>query len=313
MFDRTEISKIIKAGLFCLSNMTKIDEILIKDSIVLLDGSIGTMLMERGADEPIIKANYDMPYTVFGLELEYFCSGADAVLTNSLTGSELMLKSLGLSYDAYTLNRRAAEIARSAAGDRKLVIGSVGPAGQLLEPYGPLTEKAAIASFVPQIRGLIEGGADAIVFETFMHLQELAAGVAALKEIGDVPFICSLTYESGRNGYATMMGDSPLDAIRFCHDNGALAAGANCGVGIDQMIKIMEVHRSIDPDILLWAKPNAGIPELVDNRLAYNETPEYFAKRLPELLSQEVSFVGGCCGTGPDHIAAMRDVIRERT
>jgi 5-methyltetrahydrofolate--homocysteine methyltransferase len=222
-----------------------------------------------------------------------------------------MLQLLGIDIDPYILNHTAAEIACKARPPGKLVIGSVGPSGKLLSPYGALTESEAISGFIPQIKGLMDGGVDAIVFETYMDLREMRCAITALKECGDIPFICSPTFELRGKRLATLMGDTPEKTLEFGISAGALAVGANCGVGIDQMIKIMASYRMVHPTIPLWAKPNAGMPELVDGKAVYTESPDYFAARLPELLQYNPSFIGGCCGTAPEHIERIRNQIKK--
>jgi len=284
-------------------------EYLKKKGIIILDGATGTELEKRGITDPIIKANIDQPEVVSGLEKEYFDAGSDAVLTNTFTGSKTMLQLLGLDIDPYILNYTAAEIACKARPPGKLVIGSVGPSGKLLTPYGPLTESEAVSGFIPQLKGLIDGGVDAIVFETYMDLREMRCAITALKECGDIPFICSLTFEPKGKRIATLIGDTPEKLVELGISTGALAVGANCGVGIDPMIKIMESYRAVHPTIPLWAKPNAGMPKLVDGRAMYTESPEYFAAKLPELLQYNPSFIGGCCGTTPEHIERIRNTL----
>jgi 5-methyltetrahydrofolate--homocysteine methyltransferase len=274
--------------------------------ILVADGAWGTELAKLGL--PVGEApeawNTRHPEKVRSIAAAYVAAGADLVLTNTFGGSRLKLARSGLADQVEELNRRGAELSREAAGERALVFASVGPTGEFLEPLGTTSEAEAVECFAEQVEALRVGGADGIVIETMADLNEAKAALKALRETCDLPAVACMTFEQGRRGYATIMGVRPEQAAEELQTAGADVVGANCGAGIEEVIGVIGLMGTV-ADLPLWAKPNAGRPELVEGRTVFRETPEQMADRLAELVEAGARIVGGCCGTTPDHIRLL--------
>ncbi|GHS93420.1 homocysteine S-methyltransferase [Synergistales bacterium] len=273
--------------------------------LLLLDGGMGTMLSERGWAPPLLpeEMNISAPDVVREVHRLYIESGANIIETNTFGGSSLKLAHRGLENDAAKICALAAKIAREVAGDHALVAGSAGPLGELLEPFGSLSFESAMSAFRPQFQGLIEGGADFILIETALDLREVKAAVAALKELDKTfPFAVSMTFEQrGR----TVTGASPEVVAHWARTVGAVAVGANCGVGPEKYIETAALLRE-----------HSGLPVIVFANAGLPNDPEYwgpekYADAALRLVEAGATIVGGCCGTTPDHIAAMRDRLKD--
>jgi 5-methyltetrahydrofolate--homocysteine methyltransferase len=277
------------------------------DGLLLLDGGMGTMLGERGWAPPLLpeEMNLDRPDVVRAIHKAYIDAGAHVVETNSFGGSSMKLAHRGLENRAVEVNAAAARLAREAAGDGALVAGCAGPLGELLEPLGSLSFEAAAAAFRPQFQGLIEGGADFILIETAIDLHEVKAAVAALKDLGDgtFPFVVSFTFEQrGR----TVTGTPPEVAAHWARAVGALAVGANCGMGpgaYAETVSTLYEHSGLP--VFVYA--NAGLPGDLEQW-----GPERYAEAAERLVEAGATVVGGCCRTTPEHIAALRERLKGR-
>jgi len=271
------------------------------------DGAWGTELANLGlaAGEPPELWNADHPEAVERVAQSYVDAGADIILTNTFGGSRLKLAGRGLEKRAAELNRLGAEISRSAAGRHATVFGSVGPTGEFMDPLGPHTEAGLIDVFGEQIAALVDGGAKGIVIETMTDLGEAVAALKASRAAAPrVPVVVSMTFDRTSFGFATIMGLTPDHAAEAVTAAGADVFGANCGAGIDQMIEVARMMRTATR-LPLWVKPNAGMPQLVDGRTVYRETPQAMADKVEALIRAGANIVGGCCGTTPDHIRAI--------
>lgn len=272
---------------------------------LLLDGGMGTMLMEAGWGPPVLpeELNAESPRTVERIHRAYLEAGAEIIETNSFGGSTVKLSHRGIGEMAFELAYKAALIAREAAGSSALVAGSVGPLGLLVEPLGELSVEEAISAFAPQVRGLVEGGVDFVLFETMMDLMEVKAAILALKRwVGDFPFAVSFTFEQGGS---TVTGTPPSVAAAFARSMGAFAVGANCGFGPSAYRRVLEELSSSGMPIIFY--PNAG----VKGEEGYLE-PEAFAEETLRVLEGiPVWAVGGCCGTTPAHIRVLRERLGE--
>jgi len=280
--------------------------------ILLSDGAWGTEFSKRGlgAGQAPEALNLSDPDTVRNVAKSYVDAGADIVLTNSFGGNPFKLEKAGLGNQVEEINRQATALSREAAGERALVFGSIGPSGEFLEPIGTLKEGELVTAFAKQAKALAEGGADAIVIETMSDLAEAKAALKAVREATSLPAVTCMTYQKGPGGLATMMGVKPHDAAREFDEAGADIIGANCGAGIADMTDVVQALRSATSKPI-WAKANAGLPELVDGETVYRESPESMAENLPRLLDAGANLVGGCCGTGPEHIRALSTAIRK--
>ena len=293
--------------------MNVITQLLADREILVADGSWGTQLAARGllAGQAPEQWNLDNPDAVRGLGADYVAAGADMILTNTFGGNPLKLDKVGLGGRAIEINRIGAALSREAAGNDALVIGSIGPTGEFIQPLGLISEDEMVAVFAEQVRGLADGAVDAILVETQTDLDEARAAIRATRDNFDGPVICSMTFDKGPAGYATMMGVKPEQAAQDLEAAGADVVGANCGAGADLVVGVIALMRPVT-DLPLWAKPNAGLPELVQGETVFRETPEQMAARFPDLVEAGASIIGGCCGTTPDHIRALvaaRDAV----
>ena len=274
--------------------------------ILIADGGWGTELQKRGlsSGQPPEAWNFSRPEDVLAVARSYVEAGADILLTNTFGGSPLKLAKVGLGKNLFEINLQGARISKQAAGDQALVFASIGPTGEFMAPLGTISEADMIQGFAEQARALAEGGADGIVVETMMDLAEAKAALRAAKENTSLPVAVTMTFNKGPKGYATMMGIRPEKAATELERAGADIVGANCGAGIDIMIELMgQMHSATS--LPIWCKPNAGLPELVDGKTVYRETPEMMASKLKALAEAGAGIVGGCCGTTPAHIRAF--------
>jgi len=277
-----------------------------KKKILIVDGGWGTELQKRGLPpgESPEAWNLSRSEDVLAVARSYVEAGADIILTNTFGGSPLKLAKVGLGGNLLEINRQGARISKQAAGDQALVFASIGPTGEFMAPLGTIREADMVKGFAEQARALAEGGADGIVVETMMDLAEAKAALHAAKENTSLPVAVTMTFNKGPKGYATMMGVRPEKAAAELERAGADIVGANCGAGIDIMIELMKLMHSAT-SLPIWCKPNAGLPELVDGKTVYCETPGMMASKLKGLVQAGASIVGGCCGTTPDHIRAF--------
>jgi 5-methyltetrahydrofolate--homocysteine methyltransferase len=274
------------------------------------DGAMGTELAKKGLKpgECPELLNVDNPGWVEEIARSYVDAGSDIILTNTFGGNPVKLARYGLADRTEELNERGIWIVVEAAGGMASVFASVGSTGEFLEPLGTITEKEMAAAFARQARALAKGGAEGVVLETMTDLGETLCALKAVKDSTGLPVVCSMTFDPGVRGYATMMGVTPERAAEELEAAGADAVGANCGTGIADIIEIARIMRP-HTSLPLWMKPNAGLPELVGGCTVYRETPEEFAGYVPDLLEAGASIVGGCCGSTPDHIRKVRAAV----
>jgi 5-methyltetrahydrofolate--homocysteine methyltransferase len=277
---------------------------LIKEVPVVIDGAWGTQLQARGLPSGETPDGWNLTHADLVEEIPraYVDAGSRVVLTNTFRGNRLALDSAGLADRASELNREAAAISKRAAGERAAVFGSIGPSGKML-CMGEVSADELRDVFLQQASALAAGGADGLVIETMADLDEARLAVEAAKSTG-LPVVACMCFDSGADNDRTMMGITPEQAAEQLQAAGADVIGANCGQGIDGYISIAKRFAAAT-DLPIWIKANAGIPKLVDGEVAYETTAEQFASRAVELRDAGVSFIGGCCGTGPDFIRAL--------
>ena len=279
--------------------------------VLTLDGAMGTLLQERGLPPggcPELM-NRTAPEVVGGIHREYAEAGADIIVTNSFGGNRPKLSHYGLEDAVADLNRRAVAIAREAAGPDRFVAASVGPTGRFLEPVGDAGFAEMVEIFAEQIRALAEAGADLISFETFLDIRELRAGVIACRDVCTLPIIAQLTFDDGGR---TVLGTPPEAAAVTLDALGVDIIGSNCGLGIDGIYAVLERMRAVTPRPLI-AQANAGLPQLVDGCTVFPGTPEEMTAFHDRLISLGVRIIGGCCGTTPAHIRAIRAALGDRS
>ena len=275
--------------------------------ILVSDGAWGTLLQNRGlkAGECPEAWNLTHPEQVKNVASSYIKAGSDLVLTNSFGGSSFKLTHFGLSDKVSEINRAAAVLSRSAAGDTHLVLGSMGPTGKMLM-MGDVTESEWIEAFGNQASALIDGGADGLCIETMSALDEALCAVRGAREHTDCEIACTLTFEKTRqNDYRTMMGVSPTQAAETLLNAGVNIIGANCGNGMERMIDIAKEIRQVSSDVPILIHANAGMPVVRDGETIFPETPAETARWMAPLMEAGADIIGGCCGTTPDHIRAI--------
>ena len=282
---------------------------LLNEQPVITDGAWGTQLQARGlASGACPEAwNTDHPDRVEEVARLYVEAGSDIILTNTFGGSRITLAGHGLADRAAELNRTGAELSVRAAGGRARVFGSIGPCGKLMM-MGDVAPDEVADAFSEQAEALAAGGVDGIVIETMADLGEAEIAVQAAKATG-LPVAACMVFDSGEDRCHTMMGVSPEQAAEGLAAAGADVVGANCGQPMESYLEICKRFRAAS-DLPIWLKPNAGSPELVEGKAAYSANPDEFAAQAPGLVEAGASFVGGCCGTGPDFIRALRARLR---
>jgi 5-methyltetrahydrofolate--homocysteine methyltransferase len=294
--------------------MRPLGERLRAGEVLVADGAIGTMLFQRGlkpgaAPESV---TLERPGLLEEIARLYRDAGADILTTNTFGASPLRLALHGLDMETEVVNREAVRAARRAADGRAYVAGSCGPCGRLLEPYGDVSAAEVLDGFRRQIAALIEAGVDAVIVETMTDLTEATLAVRAARETAaDLPVLATMTFDPTPRGFFTVMGVSVAAAAAGLAETGVTAVGSNCGNGTDQMIEIARAFRAAT-SLPLVIQPNAGLPRTDGGETVYDETPAFMAERAAALLDAGVSVIGGCCGTTPEHIRAIRAAVDGR-
>jgi len=289
-----------------------ISEKIKQGDVLVSDGAWGTFLQAKGLKPGECPElwNVDRPDDVYDIAKSYIDAGSDMIETNSFGGSVFKLKAYGFEDRVYEINKAAAEISRKAAGPNKHVLGSIGPTGKIIM-MGDVTPEELYDAFTVQATALEKGGADAIVVETMTDMEEAMAAVKAVKENTKCELICTMTFDkSGEKAYNTMMGITPEDMVTALVDAGADIIGANCGNGIQNMIEISELIRAINPDVPVLIHANAGAPIYKDGETLFPESPEEMSSYVEALIKAGANIIGGCCGTTPEHIRAMKEIIK---
>ena len=284
----------------------------LKDGEVLLaDGAMGTELFKRGlkSGECPELFNVTNPEAVQEVVQLYLNAGSEIVLTNTLGGSALKLADYKLDDRTEEINTSAVEIVKAVGKGKAYVAASVGPSGKILKPYGEAEPDELRESYARQMKAMIDAGTDAIIIETMIDLQETIIAVKTAKAISsEIPVMATMTFNETPRGFFTVMGDNITKVVAGLTDAGVDIIGSNCGNGLEKMIKIAKDFKA-ETNLPIIIQANAGMPENRSGELYFPETPEFFASKVGELIESGVSIIGGCCGTGPDHIRAMRKVI----
>jgi 5-methyltetrahydrofolate--homocysteine methyltransferase len=289
----------------------KIGEIVKGGRVLVSDGAWGTYLIKKG-----LKAGQcpelwciDHPHEVLDIAVQYIQAGSDIIETNSFGATRFKLKHYNLQDRMEEINLAAARISCQAAGDDHWVIASMGPSGKILI-MGDVSEEDLYQGFKEQAIALQRGGVGTICIETMSAIDEAALAIRAAKENTACEIICTFTFTRMLDGsYKTMMGELPMDAAQAAIAAGADIIGTNCGNGFEQMIDIVKEMRKLDSNLPILVHANAGLPENVAGVDLYPDTPEKMASLVPDLVAAGANIIGGCCGTTPEHIRAIRKAV----
>ncbi|MBF0205276.1 MAG: homocysteine S-methyltransferase family protein [Oligoflexia bacterium] len=282
------------------------------------DGAMGTMLFERGLrpGECPEELNLSRPQIIQEVATAYINAGADIVETNTFGASSLKLADYKLQHRVQEINRAGVDIVRQAAKNTSTITyiaGTIGPTGKILKPYGDTDPALVRESYFQQIMTLISSDVDIILMQTMSDLQEISLAVSASREAmqewhKDIPLIVSLSFNSTPRGFFTMMGVSIEKAVKTLSELKVDVVGSNCGNGIDTMVNIAAEFRR-HTDLPLMIESNAGLPDTKGGKLVYHQSPEMFFQKGQELIDLGVNIIGGCCGSTPEHIMAIKKLL----
>jgi 5-methyltetrahydrofolate--homocysteine methyltransferase len=282
--------------------------------ILICDGAVGINLQLMGCEpgESIEKCGLEHSDILKKLHSNYIEAGADIILTNTLGGNRIKLDRYGLANEIELLNKGLAELALDvASGFSKTVYvaGNVGPTTKLMEPYGELTESEAMDVFSQQIKILVDSGVDFIFIETMTDVNETACAVKASKAICDLPVFALMSFDPGKRGFRTVLGNSPEQAVELLQSAGAEVVGSNCGsVFAPQMPELIKQFKEADARFVA-VEPNAGIPQMINGKTVFPHTPQDMAIHIPAMIDAGANVVGGCCGTTPEHIRLIAESV----
>lgn len=283
----------------------------IKKKVLVFDGSKGTMLQRVGltGEECPEIWNLEHPKEVRELYCSYIAAGSDVIQTNTFGANSAILEKFNFRDKVTEINTVSVKLAKESAGESVFVAASIGPTGKLIEPLGDLTFEEAYNIFKEQVIAITKAGADIVNFETISDLYEMKAAILAARENSPLPIIASMTFEP--NGF-TLMGNTPAACALVCQSLGADLIGANCSSGPQNLLGIIKQMSSYS-SLPLSVKANAGLPQFSGDVIVYNETPEKFKTSVVDFVQNGVRLIGGCCGTTPEHISAIKEELKNST
>ncbi len=292
-------------------DMSKILELLQRKKVLVSDGAWGTQLFSKGlkTGECPDSWNLEHPEEVAEIAKSYSLAGADLISTNTFGANKFKLDQYGLKDKLEEICYQGAKISKESITNDQIVIGSIGPTGKFLA-MGDLTADDLYDTFKLQAIALESGGADAICIETFYDLDEAEQAIRAVKENTNLEIITTFTFDKTDYGYRTLMGISPKQMTEKLIICGADIVGANCGRGFVDMIQIIKEIRDVSKMIPIIVQPNAGMPEIVGDKLVYKETPDYIRSIVPGIISAGANIIGGCCGTTSEHIKVISEIVK---
>jgi 5-methyltetrahydrofolate--homocysteine methyltransferase len=285
-----------------------IAEFISSKNLTLLDGAMGTRLSESGL-EMGGQNNVTHPQTVLDIHNEYADSGCDILITNTLTMNRIYIETHHLDISVQEVNQQGVKLAKSAAGNHLYVLGDISSTGRLLEPYGDLSEEDAYNAFKEQASLLAAEGVDGFIIETMIDLREALCAVRACKAAASLPIIASMAFANSKKGAVTVMGNTAQDCANVLAEEGVIAIGTNCGdLAPSQMASVVKTL-SKETSLPIMTMPNAGMPALRGNRTVFDVSPDNFASGISECIKAGARLIGGCCGTSPDHIRAIKKLL----
>ncbi len=290
--------------------MHSLIESLIKNGPVVTDGSWGTQMQKRGLKRGQCPDSWNLSHAdqVRAVAEEYVAAGSQVILTNTFGASRLALANYQLAGKTAEINSAGVRISKEAAGDRAPVFASIGPSGKMLVTGETNPDELRMA-FEEQADAQAQAGADGIIVETMIDIEEARIAGMAARQTG-LPVIVSMVYDSGENKDRTMMGNSPEEVAAEISKIGIDGIGANCGQGIEAFLPICRRLRQAT-ELPIWIKPNAGLPEIVDDEVVFRTTPGEFVDFVPDLIRAGANFIGGCCGTNRGFVSAIRQAVDE--
>lgn len=298
----------------------------IKQGLFLLDGAMGTELIARGLEAGRCNdyLNIESPDIIFDIHRAYIQAGSDAILTNTFGANKYVLSRHGLADEVVKINTAGANVARRAAGEEKYVLGDIGPTGDFLEPLGNVKPEELSAAVAQQAKALLDGGVDGFILETMTAIDEATIAVEAVKSVCRLPVFVSFGFDQTNDGFRTMMGVDVESAVSKMVSLGVDAVGFNCGTAslegyvelaekfVWEIMALAKTQATSDKRrATIFAEPNAGKPELVEEGVVYKVSPEDFAVAAKKIHSAGVTILGGCCGTGPEHIKAIASALKQ--
>lgn len=284
-----------------------------RGEILVSDGAMGTMLLQMGLKAGMCpeSINLDRPEILEEIARLYFEAGADIIQTNTFGASPLKLSQYSLEGKTEEINAKAVRAVRRVVSNKAYISASVGPCGRLLKPYGDANPEKVLEGFKRQIKALIAEGVEMICVETMTDLVEATLAIKASKSVSpSTPVCATMTFGETPKGFFTIMGVNIEQAAKGLADAGANIIGSNCGNGIENMIKIACEFRK-HTTLPLVIQSNAGLPDLKGGEPVYPESPQFMAEKGKELLECGINIIGGCCGTTPAHIVAIRKIVDE--
>jgi methionine synthase I (cobalamin-dependent) len=283
-------------------------ELILNKNVILLDGAMGTRLSESGL-EMGGQNNVTHPQTVLDIHTEYADCGCDILITNTLTMNRIYIETHHLDISVQEVNQQGARLAKSAAGNHCYVLGDISSTGRLLEPYGDMPEKDAYNAFKEQTSLLAAEGVDGFIIETMIDLREALCALHACKAAASLPIIASMAFVNSKRGAVTVMGNTAQDCAHALAEEGVIAIGTNCGdLAPSQMASVVTTLRK-ETSLPIMTMPNAGIPTLIGNKTVFDVSPHNFASGISECIKAGARLIGGCCGTTPDHIRAIKKLL----
>jgi len=277
---------------------------------VLIDGAFGSLLIQRGlpSGENAELWCLKHPEIASQIHADYIAAGADVITTNTFGASPLKLKKAGLENRTAEINRRMVEMVKAVIPATGFIAGDIGPTGEMLAPYGLVTFEEVVANYAEQAEYLDQSGVDLFIIETMFDLNEALAAIQGVRQVSARPIFATLTFEESPAGFATLMGNKVDQVMPALIAAGAAAVGANCSLGSDKMIRLAAVIRaSVTVPVII--QPNAGLPTLQSGILQYPEDAVQFAGNIKSIRELGVEIVGGCCGTTPEYIRAIRNIF----
>jgi 5-methyltetrahydrofolate--homocysteine methyltransferase len=285
---------------------------LVKERVVLLDGGMGTELIKNGFPQGECPEfwNVEKPEIVKKIHSSYYDAGSDVVLTNSFGGSKIKLTSHGLEDKCHELNYAAARLVSDVKPEGKFAAGSMGPTGKFLKPHGEYTEEEFEEAYAVQAKALTEGGVDFLLIETQYDLKEALCALRGARKSSNLPVFVTMTFNRNPRGYFTIMGNTVAQCVEELEAQEVPAIGTNCTLNSADMVDLLKIMRDATP-LPMIAQANAGQPSLSsDGKVTYSQEVEDYVQYIPQMIKNGANIIGGCCGTNPDYIKRMAEIIK---